>query len=291
LGEYYYQEDKNDAFYRVDLAVERRRADISANGVKYRICESDGGTWECLEITDEEGAKDIGRPVGIYDTLNTGRMDLLSELEILDAEEEIARKLCELFDKMEICPERLLVVGLGNARLTPDAIGPRAAEWVKPTMHVREFDEETFNALECSEIAVICPGVSAYSGLEAAEVVKGLARRILPDAIIAIDSYAAREPKRLGSVIQISNTGIFPGSGIGARHAPLSESTLSSPVIAIGVPTVIDSRLFLAADRGGRLQSDTEPMLVSPREIDEIADVGARIIGEGINQAFGISPY
>ena len=283
------RKEKNKSMY-TDLAVERQRADASIHGVEYTSSECDGGVWECVRIFSEEGARSIGRPCGRYDTLNTGRMDLLGEDEIADATEAVSRKLCETIDNAEAFPERILVVGLGNRNLTPDSVGPKAAATVKPTMHIKDFDEDTFESLGCSEIAVLCPGVSAESGMESTEIIRGVSRRILPDVIIAIDAIATRSAERLGATLQISDTGIFPGSGIGNSRNALNEDTLGVPIISVGVPTVIDSRVFAAGDDTDKLPSG-EAMLVSPREIDEITDTAARIIGGAINQAFGISVY
>lgn len=282
------KEDKASMF--TDLAVERRRADPEVRGVEYRSSECSVGIWECVKISSDEGARSIGRPKGRYDTLSTGRMDLLSEDEIDDATEEIAKKLCESIDGTSAIPERLLIVGLGNRNLTPDSVGPKAASIVKPTLHIKAFDEEMFESLECSEIAVIAPGVTAESGLESSEIIKGVSRRILPDAIIAVDAIATRSVERLGSTVQISDTGLFPGGGIGNSRNAITEDSLGIPVIAIGVPTVIDSRIFGLTD-GAKFKPEGEAMMVSPKEIDEITTNAARIIGGAINQAFGISPY
>lgn len=288
---YYFadRKEKEKNMY-TDLAVERQRADTAVRGVEYTSSECDGGVWERVRIFSEEGARSIGRPCGNYDTLNTGRMDLLGEDEISDATEAVSRKLCEVMDNLGAIPDRILVVGLGNRSLTPDSVGPKAAAAVKPTMHIKEFDEETFDSLDCSEIAILSPGVPAESGMDSAEVIRGVCRRILPDVIIAVDSIATRSTERLGTTVQISDTGIFPGSGIGNTHSALSEDTLGVPIISVGVPTVIDSRVFAMGNDGGKLP-DGEAMLVSPKEIDEITDVAARIIGGAINQAFGISVY
>lgn len=267
-------------FY-TDLAVERRRADTEIIGVDYRSYMGESGKWECVTVSSEEGERMLGRPSGIYDTLNTGRMETLNEVKIDDATEDVAAKLCELFEKMKIYPERLLVAGLGNRALTPDSVGPKAAAIVKPTLHISRVDYNMFDALECSEIAVITPGVTAETGMESEDVIKSVVSRLLPDAVIAIDSIATGSPDRLGATVQISNTGIFGGSGVGSRKLGLNEQTLGVPVIAIGVPTVIDARAFAKGfTRAG--------FLVSPTEIDEITDAAAKIIGGGINQAFGI---
>lgn len=290
MRSYFSDRNEEKASMFTDLAVERRRAEPEVRGVEYKSAECSVGIWECVKISSDEGAKSIGRPKGRYDTLCTGRMDLLSEDEIDDATEEIAKKLCESIDGTSAIPERLLIVGLGNRNLTPDSVGPKAAALVKPTLHIKEFDEEMFESLECSEIAVITPGVTAESGLESSEIIKGISRRILPDAIIAVDAIATRSVERLGSTVQISDTGLFPGSGIGNSRSALTEGNIGIPVIAIGVPTVIDSRVFGLTEET-KIKSGSDAMMVSPKEIDEITTTAARIIGGAINQAFGISPY
>ena len=277
----YFTDRKDEGGFYTDLAIERRRVSPDARGVEYKSQECDGGVWECVRIFSAEGERSIGRPMGNYDTLNTGKMELLDEDGILDATEAVARKLCERIDGVSAIPDRLLVVGLGNRNLTPDAVGPRAAANVKPTLHISSFDKEAFEELGCSEIAVLCPGVTAESGMESADIIRGVCHKIAPDAIIAIDSIATESKERLGSTVQISDTGIFPGSGVGNTRDALTETSLGIPIISVGVPTVLDSRVF----------GDKEAMLVVPKDIDEITSVAARIIGGAINQAFGICPF
>lgn len=271
-----------------DLALERHARTPSAEGVEYFSRECDVGIWETVRIYSAAGEEGLGRPMGRYHTLTTGRLDLLAEDEIEDVCEEIARALCLAVDAVGCIPERILTVGLGNARLTPDSLGTRAAETVKPTLHVKSFDERMFSALECSEMAVLCPGVPSDTGVDSIEIIRGVSKRLCPDLMIVIDALATEEEGHLGSTVQLTDAGLSPGGGVGnSRHA-LTEETLGIPIISVGIPTVIDSRAF-RKDDGGR--NIGESMLVSPREIDEIVDVGARIIGGAINQAFGISAY
>ncbi len=269
-----------------DLALERRRADLSEDGVEYEKELCPPGTWERVRITSEAGAKSIGRPRGIYDTLSTGRLDTLDDDMAFDAQEQIARRLCMLCDDIAVSPARILVVGLGNPKLTADSVGPKTATRVKPTMHIREYDEEYFYELECSEIAVLSPGVSAFTGLDTGDIVRAVCDKIMPDLVIAVDAITTRSRTRLGNTFQISDTGIFPG-GVGNLKTPITRSSMGVPVIGIGVPTVIDSRLF--SQRNLISELEFEPLFISPREIDEITDNAAGIIGEAINQAFGLS--
>lgn len=267
-----------------DLACERRRANTSLCGVDYCKEITSGGVWERIRITSDDGARSIGRPCGRYDTLTVERMDLMDGGGIADASEEIAKELCLMADLMGVSPERLLIVGLGNRELTPDSVGPRCAEAVNATLHIKEADSACFSALECSAIAVLCPGVSSESGMDAAKTTAAVCKAIRPDAIIAIDALSARSPARLGRTVQLSDTGIFPGSGIGNPRSAITKETVGAPVIAIGVPTVIDARLL----SGDKCDTSSEAMFVSPKEINGIVRAAARIISGGINQAFGI---
>lgn len=264
-----------------DLAIEGKETSGTEDGVEYSSRTVGVGRWEEVRIVTDSASKILGKPIGSYATLTVGRMDLLSDEDIVDASDLIARELCSVCDRLKIIPDRILAVGLGNKSLTPDTVGTKSADLIKPTLHIREEDEDTFNLLECSEISVLCPGVTAKTGIESLDVIKGVVRRILPSLVIAIDSIATRSSKRLGRTVQISDVGICPGSGIGSARESISALSLGCPVISIGIPTVIDTRALTG-------ERNIESMLVSPREIDEITDAGARIISGAINQAFGI---
>lgn len=269
-------------FGYTDLACERREADKRLPGIEYKSSSCPVGTWEHVKVKDDTAAKAIGRPCGIYSTLNLTRLDLLDDEDISDAVEELAKRLCIICDDISVMPARILVVGFGNEALTADSVGPKAAIAVKPTLHIREYDEALFDSLECSEIAVIRPDVTMHTGLDSFTVVKTTCEEISPDVIIAIDSIMTHSKERLGSTVQISDTGIFPG-GIGNLKQAISRSTLGVPVIGIGVPTVMDLRC-ISKDP---LENSNSTLYVSPREIDEVTDSAARIISGSINQAFG----
>ena len=288
MGNYGYFTDRpsGDAMPYTDLACERRRVDLCTEGIEYKKEIVPVGVIERINITSEEGAREIGRPMGTYDTLNFPRMDVLDSEGIADAEREVADELIYIFNKTNIFPGRILIAGLGNPTLTPDSIGYECAKRIRPTLHISEFDRRFFDSLVCSEIAICTPGVNAASGLDALVTVKALAKEIKPDAVIAIDSLASRSAERLGSTVQISNTGICPGSGIGNSRSKIDEETVGVPVIAIGVPTVIDSRVFSAVSYTDKNASPA--MIVAPKEINDIVSAAAEIISGGINQAFGI---
>ena len=288
MKHYFFDKKEKDAVKYTDLAVERRRADVTISGIEYKSYESEGVIWEYVRVFSEDGAKSIGKPMGNYYTLNTGRLDLIDETEIWDIAEEIAKKLCEIFDALSILPGRILVVGLGNRNLTPDSLGPKSAGEVKPTLHISRFDNDMFEALECSEIAVFTPDVSAHSGLDSTESVISICENIMPDAVIAIDAITTLSKDRLGSTFQLCDTGISQGSGIGNSRLDINEDAIGIPVISIGVPTVIDSRAF-AKEETSRTRANDDGMLVAPKEIDEITSIASKIIGIAINQAFGIN--
>ncbi len=273
----------NENLY-TDLALERHRADTSLSGVEYKKSRGTVGIWERIAIESLEGAASIGRPMGIYDTLILPRVDLLDLDSIDAAKDEMSSELTSIMARMSIIPERILVAGLGNAALTPDSVGCECALRVKPTMHIRSFDPDMFYALQCSEIAVVRPGVGSESGMDAIETVKGVCERIHPDVVIAVDALAARAQDRLGSTVQISSTGIIPGSGLGNSKKALNLKTLGTPVVAVGVPTIMDARLFIDECR----REGAPEMFVSPKEINEIVAVAADIIAGGINLAFGL---
>ena len=281
---YFTERKYNGTLPYTDLALERHRADPDIPGVEYtkELCHV--GQWERIRISTRRGAESIGRPIGLYHTLGTERMDRLSERKIDDAQDQLAGELCRMFESTDIFPGRLLVVGLGNRKLTPDSVGCEAADLVRPTIHIKEWDNRSFINLRCAEIAVITPGVAAVSGLDAAVIIKAMCDLIMPDAVIAIDALATSSAERLGSSIQICNSGISPGSGLGNPRLAIGIETVGVPVISIGVPTVIDSRILAETE-----SLCGEIMFVSPKEINEIVSASAKIISGGINRAFGIA--
>ncbi len=272
-----------------DLACERKRANTTLPGVKFSRDTVGGFSWERIKISDEAGARSIGRPIGNYNTLNLRNLDKFDEEDIEDAANEIAKELCIIVDNLGVRPDRLLVAALGNRDLTPDSVGPRVAERINATMHINNIEKGMLSDIGCSEIAVCAPGVMSKTGMEASEIITAVCEKIEPDAVIAIDSLASKSHERLGKTIQISDTGIFPGAGIGNRRKPLNIRTLGTHVIAIGVPTVINTKLLFEnkADEHSSL-FPKEEMFVTPRDIDFIVEVSSKIIAKGINQAFGI---
>jgi spore protease len=287
-----YNHDRGPLPY-TDLASERRRANPDCKGVEY-VKEIVGElVWERIKITSEEGERSIGRPMGIYDTLNMERADMLDGAATENSTDEISRELCYLTDVLGIEADNILVVGLGNRSLTSDSLGVLTCDKIKPTRHIKEYDRHLFSRLECSQISVISPGVMAKTGLDSVDTVAAVCERLSPDLVIAIDAIATSSYERLGSTVQITDAGICPGSGLFNVNRALNKRTLGTPVISIGVPTVIDARVLY---QGGSVEENLEKskntaisqMFVSPKEIDEIVNHSSQIIANAINQSFGI---
>lgn len=224
--------------------------------------------------------------MGRYDTMTTQSIDRLDALHCEELAEFLSDELSDMVELSAPHAEKLLVVGLGNRTLTPDSIGPRAAELVNATMHLPHIESGSFGELGVMKIAVFCPGVTEKTGIDSGSAVSAICNMLKPDAVIAIDALASLSPERLGKTFQISDTGIQPGGGIGEAKTPLTKSTLGIPVIAIGVPTVVRACAFGKNATGKK--SDPGQMFVSPREIDGIAAASAKTIALGINMAFGI---
>ncbi|MBQ7357016.1 MAG: GPR endopeptidase [Clostridia bacterium] len=276
-----------------DLACERRRADESVEGVEYERERLGELTWERIKITSDIGAKSIGRPKGLYHTLGSERIDLVDGATLRQETDEIAKELRSIAERSNAKQNRVLVVGLGNRNLTSDALGCLTCDKVKPTRHIKKYDGALFGSLECSEISVITPGVTAKTGLDSVETVASVCRTLSPTLVVAIDSIATSSYERLGATVQITNAGICPGSGLYSVRSALNEATLGAPVIAVGVPTVIDARMLYLDGLGEVNPPDmskipSPSMFVSPKEIDEIVNCYSQIIANSINLAFGI---
>lgn len=267
------------AAHYTDLMSERRKA--VGSGVDFERSFGRCGVWERIEVKTDTAAKEIGRPMGHYHTFNMPSADMLDTYDIEDIAEEIAAELWRLCELCTLVPKKLLVVGLGNEELTPDSLGPLTAKKIEATMHLRSSMPEMFSALGCIEIAVIRPGVAAQSGIESTDTITALSKEIKPDLIIAVDALCSESEDRLGCTVQMSDTGIFPGSGVGNPRGALTKNCVGCPVFAIGIPTVIDAGVLSRRSSGER-------MLVTPREINMIVRVGSQIIADSVNRAFGI---
>ncbi len=267
---------------RTDLALEclaingENTVDTDANCIKYGEI-----TVRKTEIT-EEMSKRINKPKGMYITVDVPYL-----AEDIDTEDEASEIIAEEIRKL--LPQNkngILVVGLGNRDITPDALGPAAAEKILATRHIDDGFAKKIGLEGLKKVSVLFPGVLGQTGIETGEIINGITDKTKPDAVIVIDALAAKSIERLGSTVQISDTGISPGSGVGNRRKEISRNSLGIPVIAVGIPTVADAETFLG-DLSGQMNDNREisKMIVTPREIDTIIKQSALLLGCSINKA------
>jgi len=296
---------------RTDLAVEEGESLKEEQGIFRGIAveeldEEAGVHVTKVEIKNQEAAKRMGKPVGIYLTLESDRLSGEDEGYHRDISGVFAEYLKELLpDRWET----LLVVGLGNIYVTSDSLGPKVVDNLYITRKISRQQKK---------ICGIVPGVMAQTGMESAEIIGGIVHETEPDVVVVIDALAARSVHRLGTTIQLSNTGIQPGSGVGNHRSCLNRETLGVPVIAVGVPTVVSAAAIVCdtmdalaevieRQQGGDIlagslrQMDVDqqyhliqellaprlgPMFVTPKDIDAVVKRLSFTISEGMNMAF-----
>lgn len=262
---------------------------------------------EQIRIVTEAAAERLSKKRGNYITVTTPEMWSLDDGEIESISNIIGNELGELIKETvgidHISSETsVLIVGLGNAMITADAIGPRTADYIDVTRHIKKLDPSLFEHLGCCEISAIAPGVLGKTGIESAETVKAACRQVEPDAVIVIDALAAGAVERLARTVQFSDTGINPGAGIGNLRAELSSDTLGVPVIAVGIPTVMDSSavVYDAICRTGKdldiprelidHLDRSERFYVTPKESDMMTEKASRLLSLTIMKALVINP-
>ena len=276
---------------RTDLALEARErfeedAEIRGVSVEEQYDEKRDIRLTKVFIESENGAKAMGKPVGVYITLEAPK---LSE-EDKDYHREVSETLADcLRELLGTGKERsVLIVGLGNREVTPDALGPEVVGNLRITRHlVREYGSAAFRTERGHLISGIVPGVMAQTGMETLEIVRGVVEETKPDVVVAIDALAARSTKRLNRTIQISDAGIHPGSGVGNHRHSLTRETIGVPVIAIGVPTVVDAATIVydaVRDRNA-VPPGLNTMFVTPKDIDETIKSLSFTISEALNIA------
>ena len=280
---------------RTDLALEtRERMESEQEELRGVTCEKiydekRNVTITKVKIETENGAKMIGKPIGTYVTLEAPDMAIPDEGTHREISEVLAEQLKLL---LKDCIESVLVVGLGNREVTPDALGPNVIGNLYITRHIlREYGQYAFQEKKVAAISGIVPGVMAQTGMETLEIVKGIIRETKPQIVVAIDALAARSVKRLGKTIQISDTGINPGSGVGNHRKGLNEETLGVPVIAIGVPTVVDAATIVydVCQDVEKIPNGIVGMFVTPKNIDETIKSVSYTISEALNMTFELN--
>ena len=306
--------------FRTDLASERRDIYQKANklesidGIESNQEEiNENIKVERVKITNENGEKAIGKPMGDYITIDVKKLKIAQEEEIQKASETLTKELKALIDKHINKQGEILVVGLGNIYVTPDALGPKVINEIEVTRHIINYLPQYVEE-GTRMVSAISPGVLGTTGIETLEILKGIVDNINPKLVIVIDALASRSIERISSTVQLSDTGIVPGAGVGNTRSEISQKTLGIPVIAIGIPTVVD--LGTIIDEGldifiGKLQEKAESneylnklkeqdnyeeikealapndynMIVTPKEIDDLIENMKDVIARGINYA------
>ena len=277
---------------RTDLALEAKelweesaRETGALRGVEAWSETREGFPIETVHILDQRGERALGKPAGRYVTLTMDGLLRRKEDAFPRAARALGRELGQLLDRS--APGGLaLVVGLGNRAITPDAVGPKVHEHTLVTRHLVEGLPEHFGSFR--PVASLSAGVLGTTGMESGELVQAVCRDLKPACVIAVDALASRSLERLCRTVQLSDTGIAPGSGVGNHRQALDRETLGVPVLAVGVPTVVEAST-LAADLLG--QEDLPPLgegrelLVTPKDIDSQVDDLAKVIGYGISLA------
>lgn len=290
---------------RTDLALEAheiaKKSQTTLEGVVFKEEYIENFKMTRVEIISEQGSEITGKPCGKYLTLHTGGVCNQTSDTIIRASRALSTLIKELVEKNVENNSPVLIAGLGNVTITADAIGPKSLEHVIVTRHIKKSSPALFEELGLFDIAALSPGVLSQTGVETTEIIKSVVDKICPSVVIAIDSLASKNLERLATTIQLSNTGISPGSGMGNRRVELNTSTLGIPVISIGIPTVVDAGtlafgILEKTLKNKKLSNDVENTLeeltkgmnyfVTPKDTDLIIGHMSKIIGYGINLAF-----
>ena len=307
--------------FRTDLALERRDLYRKANKIENEI---EGIETEEEEINDkirtsrvkvinEKGAEAIGKPIGNYITIDIKNLKIATTEDIKSFSEVLTKELKTLIQKHENNKDDILVVGLGNIYVTPDSLGPKVINEIDVTRHILEYMPEAIPE-NTRPVSAISPGVLGTTGIETLEIIKGIVENIHPKLLIVIDALASRSIERISSTIQLADTGITPGAGVGNTRKDLSKDTLGIPVIALGIPTVVEAATIAADSLDLFIQKIQEEaksneflnklqeedkyelikevlapedynFIVTPKEIDDLIENMKDVVARGINFA------
>ena len=292
---------------RTDLALETQeriqKSKKNLRGIGFKEDERKNGiTISTVSIETENASKTMGRPKGKYITIEAPQLSEDDTNYHREVSEEFSMVLRELMRevgerislKVKSGEWSILVVGLGNREVTADALGPRVVDNLFITRHIlKEYGTYAFGNKIVNKISGIVPGVMAQTGMECVEIIRGIVKETSPDYVITIDALAARSTKRLGRTIQLTDTGIVPGSGVGNHRNALNLESIGVPVISIGVPTVVDAATIVsdAVNTNRDVVEDfmspkLHDMYVTPKDIDDTIKQLSFLISEGLNIAF-----
>lgn len=282
-----------------DLAAECAVREESGVRIRHAVAQECEITY--VRIDSAEAAARIGKPQGRYVTVECGNVCALDACgeervaRVLSVEiREMARHMCEKPPGSDFC---VLVAGLGNAEMTADALGPKTIKTLPVTRHLRRVECVGLASCEACDVAAIGTGVVAQTGMETAEILRGIVSQMHPDLVIAVDALAARAPSRLGATVQLGDSGVQPGGGIGNARRALTRESVGVPVMALGVPTVINCATLLADALGeGRAMGEAKEgvpgelasLFVCPKEIDLLVGRAAALLSRALGKAFHV---
>lgn len=267
--------------FRTDLAIERREISPHPDdGLLIKDNFVGNIKITAIEVLNKKGEQAIKKPKGHYITIEAKRFD--SGLPI---DKELSSVIKD--ELLKLIPKgNALICGIGNEKITPDALGPESISHILATRHIGEELAKSIGFDNLRSVTAISPGVLGQTGMETEEIIKAVIDKVKPDFLIVIDALASRTIKRLGKTIQISDTGIVPGSGVSNARNELSEKTLGIPVISIGIPTVVDANTLIndIADNN-TVYKGAKQMIVTPKEIDLLISQSARLVSHAVNCA------
>jgi len=270
---------------RTDMAMGLQERAGECQGVVSEELQLGGVKIHRVHIKTKEGAEKLGKPIGHYVTLSFSGFS--PEDTSGDLHSAIKSELRAML------PERslTLVAGLGNVHVTPDALGPKVADGIFATRHISPELSASVGLGSLRAVEVVSPGVLGQTGIEAGEMITAAVKETGADGVIVIDALAARDVERLGCAVQMSDSGICPGSGVGNSRQEISEKTVGVPVVAIGVPTVVDVSTYFEESTGREFRGDGA-MMVTPKDIDTVIVYAAKAISHAINCALqpGLNP-
>ena len=269
---------------RTDLAAEAHELSRSEakcateiDGVVSSVDKRDGFSVTHIEINNENGSRELGKAIGNYVTIDAP--DLKYSIEVY---EDVCKVIAEEIRKMaDIRSDMVtLVAGLGNREITPDALGTSVVSKLLVTHHIKQHSENFFDD-NISGVCALTPGVLGTTGIETAEIIKAVSERVKPQLIIAVDALAAADIRRVSTTVQITDTGIQPGAGVGNNRQALNEQSTGVKVIAIGVPTVIDAATISKVE----IPDELAPLMVTTKNIDVVIEKTSKAVANGINLA------
>ena len=264
---------------RTDLAIElTENENGEQRGVEEEFKEEGEIKISTVKITSKEGEEAVGKPMGSYITLEFPPIYKICDFSEL--QNAVVLSLTQLLPERR---ENILIAGLGNTDITPDAVGPFTARQILATRHISGQFAENIGLKGLKSVSVITPGVLGQTGIETAVLIKGAVEAAKTDAVIAIDALAAKSTKRLFKTVQLCNTGISPGSGVKNSRQELSEKTLGVPVIAVGIPTVTEADT-IALELTGKEPEENSDMLVTPKEVDLLVERISELLAHSLNR-------